>query len=263
MLLARSLGPSLRQVDHGQSSGGLRGAGSSGWARGLVELGAGLYEERALDGYDEAVRAAALALRRTDRPVGLIVWRGAHAWVMTGFTATTDPLVDPSFEVTGVYVQDPWYPRVSSIWGPGQDPSTYLSTKALAEDSCRAAGGNGMLTWQACSSLSCRSIRSRARILNFDGCFSAVQAVAHRTRPTIQRLRRASGLGSRSELPVVRSVRGILVRTSGQRRRGPASDGRSCRLADPGAGMPCRFRPARGVRRSRLGHVAGAPPLLQ
>lgn len=34
MLLARSLGPSLRQVDHGQSAGGLRGAGSSGWARG-------------------------------------------------------------------------------------------------------------------------------------------------------------------------------------------------------------------------------------
>lgn len=60
---------------------------------------------------------------------------------MTGFTATTDPLVDPNFEVTGVYVQDPWYPRVSSIWGPGQEPNTYLSTKALEEDFLPRRGG--------------------------------------------------------------------------------------------------------------------------
>jgi len=141
MRAARSLGPSLRQVDHGQSAGGLRGAGSSGWARGLVELGAGLYEERALDGFDEAVRAAAIALRRTHRPAGLIVWRGAHAWVMTGFTATADPLLDPDFRVTGVYIQDPWYPRVSSIWGPGQEPNSLISTKALKSDFLPRRGG--------------------------------------------------------------------------------------------------------------------------
>lgn len=144
MRIARSMGPSLRQVDHGQTverAGGLRGAGSGGWARGLVELGAGGYEQRALVGYQTAVRAAAQALRETDRPVGLIVWRGAHAWVMTGFTATADPLVDPDYRVTGVYIQDPWYPRVSSIWGPGQKPNSWISIKALRADFLPRRGG--------------------------------------------------------------------------------------------------------------------------
>jgi hypothetical protein len=137
MRAARSIGPSLRQVDHPQTDGdaeGLRGAGSSGWARGLVALGAGGYEQRALDGYAAAVRTAAYALRATNRPVGLIVWRGAHAWVMTGFTATADPLTNSAYRVTGVYIQDPWYPRVSSIWGPGQKPNSWISIKALKSD---------------------------------------------------------------------------------------------------------------------------------
>lgn len=141
MRVARSMGPSLRQVDHGQSAGGLRGAGSSGWARGLVELGAGGYEELAVDDYDIALRLAADALRRTNRPVGLIVWRGAHAWVMSGFTATADPLADPDYHVTGVYIQDPWYPRVSSIWGAGQDPNSLISVKALKTDFLPRRGG--------------------------------------------------------------------------------------------------------------------------
>lgn len=145
MRLARARGPSLRQVDHGQTAeaagGALRGAGSSGWARGLVELGAGGYREQAVDGYTEAVRDAAYALRRTGRPVGLIVWRGAHAWVMSGFTATADPLIDPDFRVTGVYVQDPWYPRISSIWGPGQEPNSWISVKALKADFLPRRGG--------------------------------------------------------------------------------------------------------------------------
>jgi hypothetical protein len=145
MRLARARGPSLRQVDHGQSDDAagvaLRGAGSSGWARGLLELGAGAYRQQAMDGYDAAVRAAAYALRRTGRPVGLIVWRGAHAWVMSGFTATADPIADPDFRVTGVYIQDPWYPRVSSIWGPGHKPNSLISTKALKSDFLPRRGG--------------------------------------------------------------------------------------------------------------------------
>ena len=145
MRLARARGPSLRQVDHDQTTeaagGTLRGAGSSGWARGLVELGAGGYREQAVDDYTAALRDAAYTLRRTGRPVGLIVWRGAHAWVMSGFTATADPLVDPDFRVTGVYVQDPWYPRISSIWGPGQEPDSWISVKALKSDFLPRRGG--------------------------------------------------------------------------------------------------------------------------
>ncbi len=144
MRVARSMGGSLRQIDHGQTAenaGGLRGAGSRGWARGLVKLGAGGYEERALDGFGASVRAAARALRTSNRPVGLIVWRGTHAWVMTGFTATADPLAGTAYRVTGVYIQDPWYPRVSSIWGSGQKPNTWLSVKALKADFLPRRGG--------------------------------------------------------------------------------------------------------------------------
>jgi hypothetical protein len=145
MLAARSRGRSSRDSDQGLDTelagGALRGAGSSGWARGLVDLGARYYGQRAVDGYGAAVRVAAGALRATDRPVGLIVWRGAHAWVMSGFTATADPLVDPDYRVTGVYIQDPWYPRVSSIWGPGQDPNSWISIDALKKDFLPRRGG--------------------------------------------------------------------------------------------------------------------------
>jgi hypothetical protein len=99
-----------------------------------VALGAGGYAQQALDDYDTALRAAAYALRTTGRPVGLIVWRGWHAWVMSGFTATGDPLADPDYRVTGVYIQDPWHPRVSSIWGAGQEPNSWISTDALKSD---------------------------------------------------------------------------------------------------------------------------------
>lgn len=145
MRVARALGPDLRQVDHGQdpvtAGGALRGAGSEGWANGLVELGAGYYAQRAVDTYGAAVRLAVEALRRTGRPVGLIVWRGAHAWVVSGFTADADPLTHPGYRVTGVYVQDPWYPRVSSIWGPGQKPNSWISVGALKADFLPRRGG--------------------------------------------------------------------------------------------------------------------------
>ncbi len=138
MRVARSASPSRGPGDNElgaqEAVGDLRGAGSGGWARGLAELGAGRYDERPVDGYAAAVRTAAYALRTTGRPVGLIVWRGAHAWVMTGFTATVDPLRSPDYRVTGVFVLDPWYPRVSSIWGPGQKPNTWISVAALRSD---------------------------------------------------------------------------------------------------------------------------------
>jgi hypothetical protein len=132
MRLARQMGPSLRVVDHGQTdAGGLRGAGSAGWASGLSSLGAGIYRQQVLETFQGAVETGAYALRKTNRPVGLIVWRGAHAWVMSGFTASADPLTNPSYRITGVYIQDPWYGRVSSIWGAGRRPNTWLSIDAL------------------------------------------------------------------------------------------------------------------------------------
>ncbi len=51
---------------------------------------------------------AARQMRFTGKPVGLLVWRGAHAWVMSGFKATADPAYTDDFEVTAVWIEDPW-----------------------------------------------------------------------------------------------------------------------------------------------------------
>ena len=103
------------------SSPRLRGAGSEpeGWARTLDRLGYGPYEVRAERTRAAAIRTAARAIRQTGRPVGLLVWRGAHAWVVSGFRATADPAQTNAFVVTHLMVLDPWYPRRSSVWGCG------------------------------------------------------------------------------------------------------------------------------------------------
>jgi hypothetical protein len=111
-----------------------RGASSRGWAAGLTQLGAGPYVVTAADTIDAAVLLAAKQMRRTGRPVGLLVWRGAHAWVISGFEATGDPLSDPKAKVTRVYVLDPWYPRVSKTWGPGVKPHTGMTIAELGKD---------------------------------------------------------------------------------------------------------------------------------
>jgi hypothetical protein len=111
-----------------------RGASSRGWAYGLTSVGAGHYEVTALPTMEEAVLLAARQMRATGRPVGLLVWRGAHAWVITGFEATGDPLTDPTSRVTHVWVLDPWYPRVSKSWGPGVAPHTRMTLAKLGED---------------------------------------------------------------------------------------------------------------------------------
>jgi len=105
-----------------------------GWARGLEQLGAGPYEVRVVKTRKEAVRVAALALREARRPVGLLAWYGAHAWVMHGFVADRDPALAEDFTVSGLYVSDPWYPRISTLWGPSNPPNTLVPVKRLSED---------------------------------------------------------------------------------------------------------------------------------
>jgi hypothetical protein len=114
----------------------LRGAGSEpeGWAESLNRLGYGPYEVRAERTRAAAIAAAARAIRLTGRPVGLLMWRGAHAWVMSGFRATADPAYTEDFTVTHIYVQDSWYPRVSSIWGPSRPPDATVRVGLVAEE---------------------------------------------------------------------------------------------------------------------------------
>ena len=70
-----------------------QGANVIGWATGLSLQGAGPYKVVGASTLNEAMLIAARSMRRTGRPVGLLVWRGRHAWVMSGFKATGDPLL--------------------------------------------------------------------------------------------------------------------------------------------------------------------------
>lgn len=105
--------------------------GPSAMALALDAYGAPGYEVRAYDSRQGALRDAARAIQQTNSPVLLLAWRGAHTWVMTGFRADADPSVFARPEITGAYILDPWYPDVSSIWGPSDPPGTFQDTSEM------------------------------------------------------------------------------------------------------------------------------------
>jgi len=82
---------------------------------------------------DEAMTAAARAIASTNRPVGLLVWRGRHAWVMIGFQASADPRNTQNFKVTHAMVLDPLYPGGSPTWGRSPAPNTRLTSATLGQ----------------------------------------------------------------------------------------------------------------------------------
>lgn len=99
--------------------------GPAAMALALDAYGAPGYEIRAFEGRKAALRDAAKAIMDTGAPVILLTWKGAHAWVMTGFKADADPTVFRDAQVSGAYILDPWYPRVSSIWGASDGPGVF------------------------------------------------------------------------------------------------------------------------------------------
>lgn len=110
-----------------------QGASVRGWTAGLNLLGAGPYRLVGTATLDEALVVAARAIRETGHPVGLLVWRGRHAWVMSGFEATADPLWNETFDVTGAVILDPLYPNGSKVWGPSPKPRATLTPAAVGK----------------------------------------------------------------------------------------------------------------------------------
>jgi hypothetical protein len=108
-----------------------RGASVRGWAASLVIHRAGAYKVVGADTLQQAMKIAATAIREYRRPVGLLVWRGRHAWVMSGFVATGDPLLADGWKVTKAYVLDPLYPYGDDVWGPSPKPGTAVSVAAV------------------------------------------------------------------------------------------------------------------------------------
>jgi hypothetical protein len=111
------------------------GFGPQGWATTMTKMSGFKYELLIEPSLDAAMHEAALALRATNHPVGLLAWRGAHSWVMTGFRSTADPRYYPDdFTVQGAYIVDAFYPRYSTRWGQTLGPDTYRDMNAMAKN---------------------------------------------------------------------------------------------------------------------------------
>jgi hypothetical protein len=122
----------LWEMARDRSASPFGGANPKGWVAVLNELGLGPYQLVSLPTFDEALVVAAKAMRETHRPVGLVMWRGRHAWVMSGFRSTADPRRADAFAVTGIRVLDPLYPHGSGRWGRSPKPNTVVSPATLA-----------------------------------------------------------------------------------------------------------------------------------
>ncbi len=110
------------------------GVGPLGMAATMTKLTGVRYELRIATTRTGALRDAAATLRRTHRPILLLAWRGAHTWVVTGFRASADPAVFGDASITGMYVLDPWYPRVSRIWGRSDPPNAFQDAKEMVRN---------------------------------------------------------------------------------------------------------------------------------
>jgi hypothetical protein len=121
-----------------------RGWGPAMIAKVLAAYGVPGYVVRTYRTRAAALLDAARAIEQTRQPAVLMVWWGAHTWVMTGFRATADPLLFTNATVTGAYVLDPWYPRISSIWGPSDPPGTFQDAKEMVRNYIRWTRPEGL-----------------------------------------------------------------------------------------------------------------------
>jgi hypothetical protein len=103
------------------------GVDPQGWTAGLRHFVDDRYRLVASKTFDAALRSAVTNLRRTNLPVAVTVSHGGHGWVLTGFTATADPLTTSSFKVTSVRVVGPLF-GLQSRNGYDMRPNTKLTT---------------------------------------------------------------------------------------------------------------------------------------
>jgi hypothetical protein len=107
------------------------GWGPAAIGQALAAYGVKGYEVRAYVSRDDAMHDAAAALSLTRKPVVLLPWWGAHTWIMTGYRAEANPTIFRHARVTGAYILDPWYPRISTIWGPSDPPGNFEDAAEL------------------------------------------------------------------------------------------------------------------------------------
>ena len=107
------------------------GWGPSAMVKALDAYGVHGYEVRTYETRADALADAARAISTFHAPVILMAWRGAHTWVMTGYRADADPLLFDGVKVSGAYILDPWYPRISKIWGRSDAPGVFQNAAEM------------------------------------------------------------------------------------------------------------------------------------
>jgi hypothetical protein len=69
---------------------------------------AGIYRDTVFPTFEKAVKAVVDDLARTNKPVGVLGWAGAHAQYITGYTVQgEDPRVSDNYTILGVFLSDP------------------------------------------------------------------------------------------------------------------------------------------------------------
>jgi hypothetical protein len=121
-----------------------RGWGPLMMSKVLAAYGVPGYVVRTYQTRDAALIDAAKAIETTHQPALLLVWWGAHTWVMTGFKATADPRFYADAKVAGTFILDPWYPRISSIWGPSDPPGTFQNQAEMVRNYIRWTRPEGL-----------------------------------------------------------------------------------------------------------------------
>lgn len=111
-----------------------RGSDPLGWARALTHFADRTgseftYKWEAFGSEAAALKRAAMQIARTGRPVGLAIWNGRHAVVMTGFQATRDPR-QGDFDLTYVWISDPYGTAHTRYTTAGSPLDKYLELDA-------------------------------------------------------------------------------------------------------------------------------------
>lgn len=116
-----------------------RGSDPLGWSRAATEFSARedistVYAWKAYTSESTALRTAALAIARYHKPVGLVIWHGGHAVVMTGFEATRNPALGGRWTLKAVYITDPYGARHARYSPALRSPlNTYLKLDATTK----------------------------------------------------------------------------------------------------------------------------------
>ena len=116
---------------YGEAAGAEEGGTDvTGWIRALRHFGAGKYRAVGAETAAGALRVAAIAMRQTGRPAGIMVMEGRHAWVLHGFESRTDPRKDERARISAVRVSGPLYPKQQTN-GYDPRPNTRMTAKTL------------------------------------------------------------------------------------------------------------------------------------